>query len=119
MPARLRGDVLALSPIIVASWALGGLYLSLGPSVAAGVFGIENHLIGTLAVLAAPHERGELFAVALVIAYLAFSVPAVVAGLAATSFSLHATALVYGTVVAALGVAALVAQSVAGQRMRS
>lgn len=183
VPARLRADVLALAPIIVASWALGGLYLSLGPSVAAGVFGIANHLVGglvvtllcgtgaitsyvlrnaptrrvlqlagalltagvavsvlglelddvtlaaagtvlsgigfgasalasfgTLAVLAAPHERGELFAVALVIAYLAFSVPAVIAGVAVTAFSLHATALVYGTVVAALGAAALVAQ---------
>jgi MFS family permease len=183
VPARLRADVLALTPIIVASWALGGLYLSLGPSVAAGVFGIGNHLIGglvvtllcgtgalasyalraaptrrvlllagalltagvaisvlgvmldqvalavagtvlsgigfgasalasfgTLAVLAAPDERGKLFAVALVIAYVAFSVPAVLAGLAATSFSLHATALVYGLVVAALGATALLAR---------
>lgn len=183
IPARLRTDVFALVPIIVASWALGGLYLSLGPSVAAGVFGLSNHLIGglvvtllcgtgaitsfllrnqparrvlglagalltigtavsivavlvdnvalatagtvlsgvgfgasalasfgTLAVLAAPHERGELFAVALVIAYVAFSVPAVIAGLAAGHVGLHVTALVYGLVVAALGLVALVAQ---------
>ncbi|WP_250028987.1 MFS transporter [Paractinoplanes maris] len=183
VPARLRGDLFALVPIIVASWAIGGLYLSLGPSVAAGVFGISSHLVGglvvtllcgtgaltsfllrnvatkrvlliagslltagavisvtglelssavlaaigtvisgvgfgasslasfgTLAVLAAPHERGELFAVALVIAYVAFSVPAVIAGFAATSAGLHDTALVYGLVVALLGAAALVAQ---------
>ncbi|WP_433300180.1 MFS transporter [Actinoplanes sp. CA-030573] len=183
VPARLRADVLALAPIIIASWAIGGLYLSLGPSVAAGVFGLTNHLVGglvvtllcgtgaitsyamrklptprvlalagafltagsvisvaglewesvtlaaagtvvsgigfgasalasfgTLAVLAAPHERGELFAVALVIAYTAFSLPAVVAGFAATSFGLHPTALVYGLVVAALGAVALGAQ---------
>jgi MFS family permease len=183
IPARLRADVLALAPIIIASWALGGLYLSLGPSVAAGVFGLTNHLIGgfvvtllcgtgaitsyalrkvatpkvlalagslltvgavigvlglefdnvwvaafgtvlsgigfgasalasfgTLAVLAAPHERGELFAVALVIAYVAFSIPAVIAGFAATSFGLHPTALVYGSAVAVLSAAALVAQ---------
>ena len=50
MPARLRADVLALAPIIVASWAIGGLYLSLGPSVAAGVFGLTSHLIGGLVV---------------------------------------------------------------------
>ena len=50
IPARLRTDVFALVPIIVASWALGGLYLSLGPSVAAGVFGLRNHLIGGLVV---------------------------------------------------------------------
>lgn len=185
VPARLRADMLALTPIIVASWAIGGLYLSLGPSVAAGVFDLSSHLIGglvvtllcgtgaltsyglrnvptrrvltiagslltagavisvaglelgsaalaaggtvvsgvgfgasalasfgTLAVLAAPHERGELFAVALVIAYVAFSVPAVIAGFAATSAGLHATALVYGLVVAALSAVALVAQRI-------
>src|SRR6478672_241959 len=50
IPARLRGDVYALLPILVASWALGGLYLSLGPSVAAGLFGMTNHLVGGLVV---------------------------------------------------------------------
>ena len=183
VPSRLRADVLALVPIIVASWAIGGLYLSLGPSVAAGVFGLTNHLVGgfvvtllcgtgaitsyamrklpiprvltvaaalltlgsvvsvlglewssitlaaagtvisgvgfgasalasfgTLATLAAPHERGELLAVALVIAYTAFSVPAVIAGFAATSYGLHPTALVYGSAVAVLGALALAAQ---------
>ena len=39
VPRRLRRDVVALVPVIVASWALGGLYLSLGPSAAAGVVG--------------------------------------------------------------------------------
>jgi MFS family permease len=201
IPPRLRADVLALTPIIVASWALGGLYLSLGPSVAAGVFGLSSHLIGgfvvtllcgtgavtsyllrrrptgqvlvlaavmltagatisiagvelasgvvlaggvelagvalaaagtvvsgigfgasalasfgTLAVLAAPHERGELFAFALTIAYVAFSLPAVVAGLAAGSVGLHTTALVYGLLVAVLAAAALVAQRPRVQR---
>ena len=190
VPARLRADVLSLTPIIVASWAIGGLYMSLGPSVAAGVFGLSSHLIGglvvtllcapgaitsfvlrkrptaqvlavagvmltlgavisivgveagsfllagvgtlisgvgfgasalasfgTLAVLAAPEERGELFAVALVIAYVAFSVPAVIAGLAAGSAGLHTTALVYGSVVALLAAAALVAQRLRKQRV--
>jgi MFS family permease len=50
VPQRLRAEVVALVPILVASWALGGLYLSLGPSVAAGVFGLTNHLIGGLVV---------------------------------------------------------------------
>jgi MFS family permease len=48
IPVRLRPDVYALVPIIVASWALGGLYLSLGPSVAVSIFGLSNHLIGGL-----------------------------------------------------------------------
>lgn len=51
VPARLRGDLFALIPIIVASWALGGLYLSLGPSVAASTFGIHDHLAGALVVV--------------------------------------------------------------------
>lgn len=48
IPPRLRRDVFALIPIIVASWALGGLYLSLGPSTAAAVFGIGDHFLGGL-----------------------------------------------------------------------
>src|SRR5258706_484242 len=50
IPARLRPDIFALVPIVVASWALGGLYLSLGPSVAASLFGLSNHLIGGVVV---------------------------------------------------------------------
>lgn len=183
VPARLRPDVYALVPILVASWALGGLYLSLGPSVAASIFGLGSHLIGGLVVtllcgtaavtafvlrgwpadrvlstagallaagtaltlagvqahtvalagvgtviagvgfgasvlacfgrlarLAAPAERGELFAVAYVIAYLAFSLPAVLAGFASTSIGLHATAVAYSLGVIALGLTALAAQ---------
>ena len=183
IPQRLLPDVLALVPILVASWALGGLYLSLGPSVAASLFGLTNHLVGglvvtllcatgavtafalrswptgrvlgiaavlltggtgitllgvvvesivlaavgtaiagvgfgasalacfgTLARLAAPEERGEVFAVAFVISYVAFSLPAVIAGFAATSFGLHSTAVVYGLVVVLLGVITLVTQ---------
>jgi len=183
VPARIRPDFYALIPIIVASWALGGLYLSLGPSVAAGIFGLKNHLIGglvvtllcgagavtafalrnwptstvlrisaitlsagiatslagaeahivalavtgtlvagvgfgasalasfgTLARLAGPGERGELLAVALVIAYLAFSLPAIAAGLASTRVGLHSTTVVYGLGIVALGLIALGAQ---------
>jgi predicted MFS family arabinose efflux permease len=183
IPARLRSDVYALVPIIVASWALGGLYLSLGPSVAAGLFGLRNHLIGglvvtllagagavtafalrswptrlvlvfsaillsagtaitlagveantvalaaagtvvagvgfgasalasfgTLARLAAPNERGELLAFALVIAYLAFSLPAVGAGFATTSVGLHTTTVFYALGVVIIGLIALAAQ---------
>jgi MFS family permease len=189
IPARLRADVFALVPIIVASWALGGLYLSLGPSVAASIFGLRNHVVGglvitllcgagaltayalrtwpvkpvlvisavllaagtaltfagveahtvalaaagtvvagvgfggsalasfgTLARLATPNERSELFAVALVIAYLAFSLPAVAAGFATTSFGLHATTVVYSLGVAALGLVALAVQGIRSAR---
>jgi hypothetical protein len=41
-----------MAPVLVATWAVGGLVLSLGPSLAAGVFGITNHLVGGLVVTA-------------------------------------------------------------------
>ena len=50
VPAGLRADVLAVVPVLTASWALGGLYLSLGPSVAAALFGLGSHLVGGLVV---------------------------------------------------------------------
>ncbi|WUH89034.1 MFS transporter [Streptomyces sp. NBC_00433] len=188
---RLRGDLIALVPILVASWALGGLYLALGPSVAAGLFGLSSHVIGglvvtllclpasitafalrgwptertlalgaallvvgtavgltgveqnsvtaaalgtalagvgfgaaglasfgTLARIAEPAERGELFAVAFVISYVAFSIPAVVAGFATTNVGLHKTAVVYSAAVIAFGALALVAQRVRTSRLR-
>jgi MFS family permease len=185
IPAEVRRDVYALVPIVVASWALGGLYLSLGPSVAAGLFGLGSHLIGglvatllcgagavtafalrrvpthqvlvisaialsggmaltltgvqvhavglsaigtviagvgfgssalasfgTLARLATPGTRSELLAAALVIAYLAFSLPAVAAGFAATSFGLHPTTVAYSLGVIALGLIALATERI-------
>lgn len=191
IPARLRRDVYALVPIIVASWALGGLYLSLGPSVAVGLFGLRNHLIGglvvtllsgtgaltafalrkwptntvlaisgvllsagtaltlagveansvalgvvgsvlagggfgasglgtfgTLARIASPGERSELLAAALTIAYLAFSLPAVAAGLASTSFGLRTTTVVYSLCVVVLGLVALGAQALLSRAAR-
>ncbi|GAA4539980.1 MFS transporter [Pseudonocardia xishanensis] len=181
VPARLRPEVVPVVPVMIASWALGGLYLSLGPSVAAQLFGLTNHLVGgvvvtllcgtgsitafalrnapaprllapaaavlglgtlvtlagiglgqialglvgtlvagigfgaaalatfgTFARIAEPHERGALFAVAFVISYLAFSLPAVAAGFAGTRFGLHVTAEVYALGIVALTAAALV-----------
>lgn len=189
VPPALRADVVGLVPTLVASWALGGFYLALGPSVAAGLFGQRNHLIGglvvsllcgtgaitsfsvrtrpprqllaaaallmaagtgvtlagvqadtawlaaagtilagtgfgsaalgcfgTLARIAPPDERGAVFAFALVVSYLSFSLPAVLAGLAATRFGLKEPVLVFGATVSALSVLALVAQQVLGRR---
>jgi MFS family permease len=38
------------APVFVATWAVGGIYLSLGPSLAAGVFGLTDHLVGGFVV---------------------------------------------------------------------
>ncbi|HEY7431589.1 MAG TPA: MFS transporter [Streptosporangiaceae bacterium] len=181
VPHRLRRDVRALLPIIVASWALGGLYLSLGPSVVVAVFGVANHFVAGLVVtllcgtgavtafalrgrpaavvsrtsvtllaagpaltllgtaagvwvaaiagtvlagigygasglatfavvarLAGPAdaaERGGLFAVAYTAAFLAYSLPAVAAGYAATRVGLHTTVAVYALLVIAIAAA--------------
>jgi MFS family permease len=192
IPAGLRTDVLAITPTLAASWALGGLYLSLGPSVAAELLGMRSHLVGgivvtllcgvgavtavvafrrspesllapaggllaagtlvtlgalalgsplgtavgtvvaglgfgsaslacfgTLARIAAPENRGELMAVAYTIAYLAFSVPAVIAGVATVQVGLRPVAEVYGLVVVALGLTAVVARVLVVRSRRS
>lgn len=172
LPAHLRSDFLSLVPIMVSGWALAGLYLSLGPSIAGTFVDPDSYLTGAMVVstlcgvgaitvfalrrrephtvirmaaawltagiavnligleldsgpvailgtfisgvgfgaaalgsfgvlvnLADPDERGELFAFAYVISYLAFSLPAVAGGFAADRFGLDTTALVYGSAI--------------------
>lgn len=183
VPPHARAQMLALVPILIASWGLGGLYLSLGPSVAADVFAMPNHVIGglvvttlcgvgaltilrlrhweasrslilsagflaagmavtllglvaesaavaalgtvvagvgfgasgrgsfgTVASIALPGERAGLFAVFYVISYLAFSLPALAAGLASNEFGLRPTAIAYGCAVLVLSLLAAWAQ---------
>ena len=52
--------------------------------------------------LAAPGERAGLLAAIFIVNYLAFSVPALIAGAAATRFGLHSIALLYSASLAAL-----------------
>lgn len=177
-PAHRRAFVVAL-PLLVACWAVGGLYASLGPSLVADVFGIDNHLVGGLLILAlngtgiagslalrtsapegamlvgslvftagiggtlaalfatsaallftsavvagfgfgaaflgavatitagvAPGFRAGLLASVFVVGYLAFSLPAIAAGVAVEAVGLTRTTEVYGAVV---GVLALLA----------
>lgn len=87
--------------VFVVGSAIGGL--GLGASLSGS--------IRTLSALPAPEERGEFFAGVYVVGYLAFSVPAVVAGFAAVHFGLLHTTYVYGAgiVVLSLGVLAFAA----------
>jgi hypothetical protein len=48
----VRSAFVAGLPIFVATWAVGGIYLSLGGSLAAGVFGLHSHVVGGLVVAA-------------------------------------------------------------------
>jgi len=175
LPANTRSTFLALVPSMSATWALGGLYLSLGSSVLRAILGVQNHFAvglvlgvffaagtsgavvstalparwrdeisyGTLAggvlvtVAAMPagtlplyvvgsvvagfgfgatfrsavnalgdaapaDQRGEVFATMYIVSYLAFSLPALAAGLAVQWFGLESTAVTYGLVDVAL-----------------
>ncbi len=175
VPAPARATLRQLLPMNTAQWALGGFYLSLGPTLARQVSGLEAPLVGgaliatlvlsgaagimamrqrpagrvlresavvlvaglavtlwgvhahavvplfagsaiagvgfgagfnasvrSLVPLAAAEQRGALMASFFVLSYLAFSLPALAAGLAAGRFGLQAAALGYGGVLMAL-----------------
>jgi MFS family permease len=50
LPREVRPVFGAVAGSMVASWALGGLYLGLGPSIVASILHIESHLSAALAV---------------------------------------------------------------------
>jgi MFS family permease len=183
VPPALRGAFVAAVPSLAATWALGGLVLSLGASLMANVLGQSSHvtaalpifimagisgvtaivlrdvsprrtargglaalIIGlalALALVALAEGSSTLFLIAsaicglgfgpafagvfrslsssapadgraslvssiLTVSYLAFSVPAVAAGVAVTQLGLQDTAEIYGAVLIALAGLALV-----------
>ena len=57
---------------------------------------------------ATPEESAGLLAAIFIVAYLAFAVPALIAGVATTTYGLHSTALVYSAALAAIAAAAAV-----------
>jgi MFS family permease len=52
IPQTARRTFVAVAPVAVATWALGGLYLSLGPSLAVSLLHSTNHVIGGLVIVA-------------------------------------------------------------------
>jgi MFS family permease len=176
----VRGPFISVAPMMIATWALGGLYLSLGPSLAVSMLHTSSHVTGGLVIVAltatgaaaslalahrdseqtmiigaalltagvavtlvalnaassavfflgsvvagagfgpgflgafrtvvarAPAtERAALIAAVYVLSYLAFSLPAIAAGVAVTQSGLLPTTNVYGAAVMALAVSAL------------
>ncbi|WP_086827141.1 MFS transporter [Allokutzneria sp. NRRL B-24872] len=96
---------LALTLVGLHSGSLGTLFL--GSAVSGLGFGFSFlGAFATAAALAAPEHRAALFATIYTVNYLAFSLPAIAAGAAATSFGLAATADVYGVVVIVISLAA-------------
>jgi len=92
----------------VALGSAAGLYAG---SVVAGLgFGPAfSGVFRSLAPLAPPEARGALLASIYAVSYLAFSLPAVAAGVAAAHWDLRSTTYVYGATVAALAAATTVA----------
>ena len=72
----------------------------------------------TLGAMVPAAERGGVFATTFVISYLAFSVPAVVAGLAVHRLGLSTTVEVYGAFVIVLALISVLGFSVAARRDR-
>lgn len=50
LPREVRAGFLMILPSLMSAWALGGLYMSLGPSIVDTVFGIDNRLAAGLAI---------------------------------------------------------------------
>lgn len=174
VPRAARAVFVRSLPVLVTSWALGGLFLSLVPSLLRQVFGIDSGIVNGLAIavlfgmgaasptlmsrfgarvsllgmlciaagaalligafaiasvalffvgtvvaglgfgssfssqvqalapLAQPHERAELFAAIFFVSYLAFSVPAMGAGLLIATLGLRTTVEGYAAVLIAM-----------------
>ena len=68
--------------------------------------------------LAEPHERAALLSAVYVVSYLAFSLPALIAGVAITHIGLRDTSFGYGSFVALVAVATLVADRLIVHRGR-
>jgi MFS family permease len=98
------GSAATVGAIVAQSTA--GLLLSTmlaGIGFGLGFLGAFRHLTG----LAPADQRGALVATIYIVSYLAFSLPVIAAGVAATHFPLRDTAIVYGAAVT--GLAALAA----------
>jgi len=126
VPAPHRQAFVVALPILVACWAVGGLYASLGPSLVADVFGIDNHLVGGLLILAlngtgivgslalrtSPPERALLLGALIFTVGVAGTVGAVFAASAAALF-VAAMVTGFGFGAAFLGAVATITRGVA------
>ncbi len=111
--AMLAGCLFLLAGMAVTFGAIAAATAAgfAGTAVAGVGFGLA--FLGAfrmITALAAPGDRAGLLAAIFIVAYLAFSIPALVAGIATTNYGLHPTALVYAgslAVIAAVAVGML------------
>jgi hypothetical protein len=106
----LAGCVLLLAGVAVTFGAIATATAAaflVGAAVSGAGFGLAfQGAFRMIAALATADQRAGLVTAIFAVGYLAFSVPALIAGVAATRFGLHATALVYSASVAVLVVTA-------------
>jgi MFS family permease len=120
--ARLGSAAIAVGAILFVFalvWTSITLFV-LASIVGGGGFG-SGYLgsIRSVSQLAEIHERAGLISAVYVVSYLAFSIPALVAGVLATHIGLRATSFAYGGFVAIVAVAALASRGVSVRRERN
>lgn len=104
--ALMVGVLITLSGVHLQ--AVGLLFL--GTAVAGLGFGsIFSNILKIVLPLAESHERAGLFSAFLVESYLAFSIPAIIAGLAAPALGLSTAAYFYGAVIIVLALISIAA----------
>ncbi|MGC5248967.1 MFS transporter [Gordonia sp. DT219] len=113
VPAEVRRPFWAAVPAFIATWSLGGLYLSLGSSVVARVFGVTNHAEAGL-LLFSFFASGGLTSLLItsrtVDTKLAIGYPALAGGVIVSLVGILAESLplyVVGSLIAGVGFAAL------------
>jgi MFS family permease len=119
---QLSGAVLVIgtSLFVVALW-WPSFTLFVVASVVAGA-GFGPGFLGSLRAvsrLADPHERAALLSAVFVVSYLAFSVPAVIAGVLITHIGLRNTAFWYSGFVVVVALVAVFLETVLRSRQRS
>jgi hypothetical protein len=108
----LIGSVLLIAGMILTILALStGLLVLFAIGAIAGGVGLGTSFAGAVSAIlpqAQPHERGELFAAIYVVSYLAFGVPAIIAGLFIAKDGLMSVAVVYAIITIAFAAASLI-----------
>jgi MFS family permease len=109
VPLKARRALAEVTPITIASWALGGFYFSLMPSLVRIATGVTSPIIGGL-VVAALTFTGAIAVLALrnmsASRVLSGGIPALIAGVAITLAGVHSQLvglMITGTIVAGLG----------------
>lgn len=97
----------SLAAFVIASVLAGGGF---GPAFLGALRSVVQ--------FAAAHERAALLSAVYVVSYLAFSIPALLAGLVIPTFGLRITSMAYGAVVLAIALGSLIFGEVSARRSR-